>query len=235
MKDYELIGPTIYLKKEEVLIIGDIHCGFEKDLRRKFGSLYLGQEEKSLKLMKEILEKIKIIKEIIFLGDITHSFIYKKNEIEEFKKIIETIKDKDKKTEIIVTKGNHDLFLKEEMFENKIKIVDFYTKKDILFVHGDKKSLEKVKKGIKKVKRIFLGHFHPAIELSDNIKKEVYKCFLIGNYNGKEYFFLPSFFPIIEGRDIRKNDEINIDLIKNLNVFAIDEEFNVYDFEKLKN
>ncbi|MEM4181840.1 MAG: metallophosphoesterase [Candidatus Pacearchaeota archaeon] len=235
MKNYNLIGPTIYLKKEKVLIIGDTHCGFEKELRRKFGSLYLGQEEKSLKLIREILGKIKIIKEIIFLGDITHSFKYKKDEVTEFKKIIELVKKKEEKIKIIVTKGNHDLFLKEEFFENKAKIVDFYIKKDILFIHGDKKSLEKARKEIEKAKKIFFGHFHPAIELTDGIKKEMYKCFLIGKYDKKEYFLLPSFFPLIEGRDIRKNNEINLSLINNLNVFVIDDEFNVYDFKKLNN
>ena len=235
MKNYKIIGPSVYLEESKILIIGDLHIGFEKEIRRNFGNIYLGQEKENLRLLKKILEKVKKIKKIIFLGDATHSFLYKKNEVEEFKEIIDFLKE-NTRTEIILIRGNHDLFLKEEMFDKKIKIFDYFIEKDMLFIHGDKKSFRKIEKNIlKKAKYIFLGHFHPAIEIKESIKKEKFKCFLIGKYKEKNYFFLPSFFPFNEGMDIRKNSEINQGLIKNLEVYVIDEEFNIYNFGKLKN
>lgn len=50
---------------------------------------------------------------------------------------------------------------------------------------------------------LILGHLHPAINLADKYKKEKYKCFLYGNWNGFFVFILPSFSNVRLGYDIR--------------------------------
>ncbi len=234
MKNFNIIGPCIYLEKEKILVVGDIHCGFEEEIRRNFGGIYIGQKKENFKLMEKIIEKEKRMEKIVFLGDITHSFIYKKKEIEELNEFISLIRNKLKKVKIFAVKGNHDLFLTKKNLNNQIKLSNFFIFNENLFIHGEKDFLKIYEKEIKKSKRIFLGHFHPAIEIKENIKTEKFKCFLIGKYRGKEFFFLPSFFPFIEGSDIRKNKEIEYELVKNFRVYVTDEEFNIYDFGKLK-
>ena len=53
-----------------------------------------------------------------------------------------------------------------------------------------------------------MGHGHPAVSLSEGVKKEKYKCFLVGKYskagNGKrDVIIVLSFFPLVEGTDPR--------------------------------
>ena len=50
---------------------------------------------------------------------------------------------------------------------------------------------------------LIIGHLHPSISLSDSYKKERYKCFLKGNWNGFVVYILPSFSSVGFGYDIR--------------------------------
>lgn len=75
-----------------------------------------------------------------------------------------------------------------------------------------------------KIKTIFLGHLHPAISIRENVKTERYKCFLAGKYKNKKIIILPSFFPMIEGQDVSKEDAEDSNLaydfdLRNFEVF----------------
>mgnify|MGYP001574584138 CR=1 FL=1 len=74
---------------------------------------------------------------------------------------------------------------------------------------------------------------HPAISIAKNVKKEIYKCFLVGKYKDKEIVILPSFFPLIEGADVNIEDT-NLAFKLNLRgfeVYVVGDK--VYDFGKL--
>ena len=53
-------------------------------------------------------------------------------------------------------------------------------------------------------KTIIISHIHPAVLIKDkiNVKREKYKCFLVGKYKKKQFIILPSFFSITEGTEI---------------------------------
>lgn len=207
----------------------------------------------------------KKLKEIIILGDLKHEFSEATRE--EWKEVSELIDYLKKKTEkIILIRGNHDNYLMNIASRLGIEIKDFYTTENYAFIHGDKKAFvskndlsnNKTEKGClnnngggfdlnnkkqdllldKKIKTIFLGHLHPAICIREGAKQETYKCFLVGKFKDKEIIILPSFFPLIEGLDVSRNDLENSNLaydfdLKNFLVF-IPAENSVLDFGKLK-
>ena len=88
-----------------------------------------------------------------------------------------------------------------------------------------------------------MGHIHPSVILSDkqNIKREKYKCFLIGKFKSKEVIILPSFLNIAEGMTINEYDSGYEDFfsiipkksLMNFKVYIIGED-EVYGFGKIK-
>ena len=133
-------------------------------------------------------------------------------------------------------KGNHDTI--DYSFSDKLK--NYFISKEIAFCHGHK---EFPKVFSKKIKTIVIGHLHPSIVLSDkkNIKREKYKCFLIGKFKNKKIIILPSFLATVEGTTVNSmeyeyQDYFSIVPKKNLlnfNVFVVGEDKN-YSFGKIK-
>ncbi len=236
LKDFQFIGKTLYLEKPKILVIGDLHLGYEYTFRES-GSLIPATQfqdtKKDLELVfKELKKQKKKIEKVIFLGDVKHFFAYNRGEKNLFLELLVLIGNHVKRDDIIVLKGNH-----EKMAEIADKhLVDYYIEDGLAFIHGDKEYSEIFKNNIS---TIIMGHLHPAITLIDSqkIKKEKYKCFLIGKYKGKEAIILPSFLPTIEGTSINEylregSCIIPSKEIKKFNVYIVGEN-NVFNFGKL--
>jgi putative SbcD/Mre11-related phosphoesterase len=189
--------------------------------------------------LKEIFSEIENggfkIKKIVFLGDIKHSFSYEWREKNYFNEIIAFLKNYIEDKNIILIKGNHDTI--DYSFSDRLQ--DYYIDEEIAFTHGHELFMEILDK---KVKTIVIGHLHPSIILSDkqNIKREKYKCFLIGKFNKKEIIIMPSFLGTIEGTTVNSleyeyEDYFSIIPRKTLMTFEVfvvgDKE--VYDFGKV--
>lgn len=223
MKEYQFIGKSVFLEKEKILVVSDLHLGWENSFRE--GGIFLDCRlyEKIIEGLREIFSFLKKekkkIKEIVILGDLKHEFSSILNqEWKEVLKLLEFLKKEVGK--IVLIRGNHDNYLVSIVKKIKdVKFVDFYVKNENLFVHGDKK-ISKIRSS--KIKRVFLGHLHPSIVLEKESKKEKYKCFLAGKFKGKEVIILPSFFPLVEGVDVKNlggNLAYNFNL-KNFGVFV---------------
>jgi putative SbcD/Mre11-related phosphoesterase len=140
-----------------------------------------------------ILEKISP-KKIILLGDIAVSFkALSYTETSEMRKILEYLKKQC--TEVILIKGNHDRFIEKLIESLKIPFVIKYEIHNYCCIHGDE--LIETQKDI-----IFMGHEHPAITISNGIRREKFKCFMKTEYKGKELYVLPSINNITMGTDI---------------------------------
>jgi putative SbcD/Mre11-related phosphoesterase len=117
---------------------------------------------------------------------------------------------------------------------------NYYIKNNIAFVHGHKPFEEIFDK---KIDMIVMAHIHPSVVLSDKkgVKKEKFKCFLIGEFRGKRIIILPSFFEIFEGMDVNDYIEeyesyfsiIPKKSILKFRVYAVGEK-GVYDFGMIK-
>ncbi|MFA5992956.1 MAG: metallophosphoesterase [Candidatus Pacearchaeota archaeon] len=236
-KEYELIGKSLFLIKQKILVIGDLHLGFEFMLREGGSLLPQTQIKQTIDDLNEIFNylknrKVKINK-IVFLGDIKHFFAYKSQEKNIFLDVMKVIEKHVSRENVILLKGNHE----------KIDIADrtfltHYIYEDTIFIHGDKFIPEIKDKSIKKV---IMGHLHPAIRINDSQsnRSEKYKCFLIGKYKGKQFFILPSFFPLVEGSSVNDHVEkeaciVPPEKLKTFNVFIVGDKNSIYDFGKLK-
>jgi putative SbcD/Mre11-related phosphoesterase len=233
------IDKTIFFQEHGILVIGDLHLGYEEMFRVKGYSIPKGQLNDMLSDLKKILDNINKsnyeLKKVIFMGDMKHFFSYEKTEGSDFNEIIELLNNKIDLENIILIKGNHDTF----EFSG-IKMRDFFIEDGIIFSHGHKFFEEMLSK---EVKTIVLSHIHPAITLRDsqNIKRENYKCFLEGKWKNKEVIIVPSFFNIVEGTNILSGNDQRRDFfiisdkeeLENFIVYIIGDD-GVYNFGKLR-
>jgi len=235
-KDFEFINKCVFIPKQGILVIGDLHLGYEYMLRETGSLIPATQFSETKKDLKAVFlglkEQKKKIKKVIFLGDVKHFFPFNKGEKNLFLNLLLLIGEYVDRENIIVLKGNHE---KTAEIADK-QLFDYYIEEDIAFIHGDQEFKEAFNKNIS---TIIMGHLHPAITLVDNqkIKAEKYKCFLIGKYKDKEIIILPSFLPLVEGTSLNEylregSCIIPSKDIKKFNVFIVGEN-NVFNFGKL--
>lgn len=224
----------IQSEKTKILVIGDLHFGYEEALNRS--GVFVSRE--MLKETLEYLEKIFTItgnvNKTILLGDIKHTFgRILGQEWNDVLEILDYLKQKSK--EIIIIQGNHDKIISPIAKKREVKVKNYIVFKEFCFLHGDK-NFEKITD--KKIKYWIMGHAHPAIKISDKIKTEKYKCFLVGKYKDKKIIILPSFIDYNLGSDPREND-LGLPWKFNLDQFEVkvvtEDSLDVLDFGKLKN
>jgi len=241
---FEIIDKCLYWSEYGVLVVGDLHLGYEQVLQEGGWNLPLTQfDETILRLeliLRELRKKRHKINQIVLLGDVKHYFSgVLKQEFNDFKSIIELFeKYLDKHGKIIIIKGNHDNIL-YPLIRGYSNIIfeEFYSIEEVIFLHGDQLviktlGLEFLKE---KYKMLIVGHFHPAIMLKDGAKSEKYKCFLYGKLDkiNKKLIVVPSFFPLVEGTDISDGMLENRIDIHNFDVYIVDDEGKIYEFGRL--
>jgi len=222
LKDIEIID--LALKYKDILIIGDLHMGFEEALIRQGYLIPYSQLKKTIARLKKIIEKARP-KIIIINGDIKDEFgTITRQEWNETLKLIDFLSNKAK---LIFIKGNHDMILEPLARKRNIKVEERFDIDNITIVHGDK-----IVKNLNKT--IIISHEHPAISFKER-HDEKYKCFLLGKYKSKNLIVLPSFNPLLPGSDITKEEFLSPYLknIRNFDIFVVQDK--VYKFGKLKN
>jgi hypothetical protein len=200
-KDFTFISKTLFFPKKGILVIGDLHLGYDEMIKNQGINLPFNQLEETKKEIERIIKRINALytlKKIILLGDIKHHFRFQKQEIFDLRNFLKFLEKYIPKENIILIKGNHDTFTLKDY-----ELKDFYIEENLAFTHGEKDFLEIYDK---KIKTVITSHIHPAVLIKDkiNIKREKYKCFLVGKYKNKQFIILPSFFSIIEGSEIRE-------------------------------
>jgi len=240
---FEAVDRCLFWKEKKILVVGDLHLGYEEFLNSKGWCFPRTQMEETINIFSRIFAHTGKIKKIILLGDVKHYFSGILNkEFEDFYKLIEIFKENLLKNgKIIIVKGNHDNILEpivcQEKYSNFVFLEDYYILQDVLFFHGNKKGFLRRGGEIadKKIKMIVTGHFHPAIKIDDGEKVEKFRCFVLGKYkknpashnilhNNTLWIVVPSFFPLEEGMDINSLG------LKGA-VFAVADK--VYDFGKI--
>lgn len=210
-ENFKFINESLFFPEQGILVIGDLHIGYDVMLRQSGVLIPERQIEETIERLEKIFEKIKEknyeLKKIIFLGDIKHSFGFEFEERRDFDQIMDFLKQRFSEENIILIKGNHDTI--DYSFEGKM--VEIYFEEGIAFLHGHKTPLNLFDKS---TNMIVMGHLHPSVVLEENpgIKKENYKCFLTGGFRGKNIIVLPSFLGIIEGSKVNEySDKLDKD------------------------
>lgn len=227
-KNIEIRDLALYLKKEKSIIITDLQLGYEENLLKR-GVLVPFNHLKDLKERLDQILKNLSPEKIIINGDLKHEFgKISKQEWKEVSEIIDFLFKYTKK--LIIVKGNHDVILEPITKKKNIEIVENCIIGDILITHGH--DIPEIPKNIK---TIIIGHEHPAVSISEDDVKEIYKCYLKGKYRNKILIVQPSSFLLNEGTDIL-NYEPNSPFIKsfdNFEVWAVADK--TYYFGRVKN
>jgi len=233
LKGIEIKGKALWLAKQKVLIIADLHIGYEEALAEEG---ILAPKISFSEMRQEIVELLKLKPRVVVInGDLKHEF----GEIsrQEWRETLEILDLLLKKCRVILIKGNHDTILEPIARKKRLRVVDYYCIDDVCILHGHKILLDK-EIYTKSVKTIVIGHEHCAVSIREGVKQELYKCFLKGKWHGKNLVVMPSFFSIYEGSDVRKekllSPFLNEASIKNFEVYVLDEKNRVYYFGKLK-
>ncbi len=224
----EIISAALYFKKEKVLVISDLHLGYEEALQRKGVLVPKFQRDEIIRSLERILKKVKP-KMIVINGDLKHEFgAVLGQEWKDVLHLIDFILAKG--MQIIIIKGNHDPLTERVTEKRGVRVIREYQLGGALIVHGD----EPVKKMGRGVKKVIIGHGHPAITFREGSKCEKYKCFLKGKWKSRELIVLPSFNSLLEGTDILK-EELLSPFLQNINpykVYVIHRE-KTFDFGKV--
>jgi len=245
----EAIGPALWIEKAHILIIADLHIGYEESLNKQGILVPRTQLNETIVMFKQLFSRLKgkKIKTIVVNGDLKHEFgEISRQEWHETSEILELLM---KKGKIILIRGNHDTILEPIAKKKGLEIVNYHCIDDICVLHGNK-ILDN--QDVKKAKILIIGHEHPAVSLREGAKVERYKCFLLGRWKRSETKFLasrksrdflgkqklivmPSFLPIVEGSNVKKEKLLSPYLQKDLGNFKVwilgDR---VYEFGKLK-
>lgn len=209
----EIRNKALWIKKEKVLIIADLHMGYEEALT-KDGILVVQTMFKDIE--KEIKELLKLKPKLIIInGDLKHEFRSISNQ--EWKDSLGILDLLLKESKVILIKGNHDTILEPIARKRGLEIVDFYILKDIAILHGQRIFFECLDK---KIKTLIIGHDHPAVSLREGVKSEKFKCFLLGKYQDKKLIVMPSFFTINEGSNILQ-EKLLSPFLKDINSFEV--------------
>jgi hypothetical protein len=223
----EAIGKALWIEKEKILIIADLHIGYEEALIKRG---FLIPKTFLSELKNEICVLLKLKPKLIIInGDFQHEFSkISRIDWDDSMQILNLLL---KQAKVILIRGNHDTLIEQFTKKMDFEIRDFFIVKNIAILHGNKIINECLDK---KITIFIIGHDHPAVTISDNVKQEKYKCFLLGKYHDKKVLVMPSFLLLPEGSDVRREKFLSPFLkdISNFEVFAIGDK--IYNFGKVK-
>ncbi len=229
-KETRIIDLALYLEKHKTLVISDVHLGFEEALNKSGMLIPRFQYKITIERLEKILKGLKPDK-IIITGDLKHEFgEISHTEWKDTLNFLDFLSKHCKK--IVLIKGNHDILLGPIAKKKNIEIVDNFVLSDIIILHGNKipETIE-----FSKAKTVIIGHEHPAISISNEIRTETYKCFLVGKFKNKKLIVLPSFNLLVEGTNILKEEILSPFLqpdLSNFEVYVVSDK--VYKFGNVK-
>lgn len=152
--------PALFISEIKTLVIADLHLGLEHQLYQN-GIIIAPQAEKFKKTIDKLIDLTKA-KTLIILGDIKHkvpgiSF----RELKEIPKLLNPLIEK---IDVILTKGNHDVELKD-LIPKSMKVYGSRGFKlgKYGFFHGHAWP----SKQLMQCDKLFMAHIHPAIEFKD--------------------------------------------------------------------
>lgn len=207
---YELVAGA--LKLEETLVLADLHVGYAAQLRADGMHVPTNEADTLLRKLKGLLEKTNP-RRVVINGDLKHAFGCISDDewrtIKELRAVIE------EHAQLILIKGNHDPLLQTIADELELPVHEQYVTGETLIIHGDTKP-----ENLNGIKRIVIGHQHPAIRIGNNIRTELVKCYLVGEYCGRELIVLPSYFDLQEGSDVLQEKSIS-PLIKSFSDYEV--------------
>jgi hypothetical protein len=230
LPNIKIIGLTLFLEKQKILVIADSHIGFEEALNKQGVMIPRLQYKEIIKNLEPVLSQVKP-ELIVMLGDIKHEFgTISRQEWRDALNLLDYLMSK--ANNVVLIKGNHDTILGPLADKKGLAVRENFFVDNILFCHGHKLFDEK-SAAFRKAKTIIIGHEHPAISLRDGPRIEKYKCFLLGKFKKKNLIVMPSFNFVTEGTDVLQEKILSpfIKSISDFEAFIVGDK--VYKFGKI--
>lgn len=167
---------AIYLPKEQLLAISDLHLGKAAHFRKAGLAVPNIVSKNDLNRLSELLEKY-LPKQLLINGDMFHSDY--NTEIDEFAKWKENFNE----INFILVKGNHDQQA-EEVYKNlAVEVYEpSYQTDQFCFIHD----VAHCRSNLYAIS----GHIHPGISIYNKAKQRLkFPCF----YFGEDHAVLPAF------------------------------------------
>lgn len=233
------VGKCLLIEKgkERVVVVGDLHLGYEEVLNKS--GVLVGRKmfDEMISDLNLVFGEVGKVDKIVVLGDVKHDFgAILKQEWKDVNAILDYFESMCDK--VVIIKGNHDTILEPILKKRKMKLLGCYIWEGFAFTHGDEDYLELWKK---EIETIVVGHGHPAVRLQEpkGVKEEKYKCFLSGTFRGKKMIVVPSFIDYYVGSDPREDEMVMAWDVNwgNFDVFVVsesDESLDALSFGKLK-
>ncbi|MDI9619325.1 MAG: metallophosphoesterase [Candidatus Nezhaarchaeota archaeon] len=238
VKSVEVVGdlPGLYLRDEGILLVADLHIGYEQALEKQGIHVPRSTYPKTKKAMESMLCNVNPEK-VVVLGDVKHEFgVPSDQEWAEAKDLLKWLLDLG--LEVHVVRGNHDNYIVSILkrygagFHNQSMIVGRY-----LLVHGHEQLEEHGN-----VEVLVMGHEHPAIALKDHFGfKRKFKCFLKGMWGNLSLIVLPALSPLASGSTINESPKglllspilrANVD-IERFKPVVVEDGAGVYEFPEI--
>lgn len=170
--------PVAYIRKYRILILADVHIGFEEDVSLRGGYLPRFQLKNALRILEEAFSSVSV-ESVVFAGDIKHLF----NTLGRLEKteLLELLTYVRKHVNnIVVVRGNHDNFLSIMKRWVDFELVDKYMVTPYIVIHGHRDLGEEL--GSQSWEYMIMGHEHPSIALRDPVGiVGKFSCFLVGD------------------------------------------------------
>jgi len=202
-------GAAAYLPASKTLVLADLHIGYEEEKRNRGVLLPAAQRRLFIDEIERLLGRHDV-ERIVLAGDVKHEF--GRISQQEWSGVLGFLRRLQEHASVEVIAGNHDTLLAPILEKESIPLVRSLLLGDILIVHGDATLTELVEEGgLKKeelaaARTIIMGHEHPALRLTDGVRTETVKCFLVGKTrSGRKrvpLVVLPSFNPLSYGTDV---------------------------------
>lgn len=168
--------PVLFLKKEKILVVADLHIGIDCELKN-YGISQTDHTQKMIKNLLLICEKQKPEK-IVLLGDIKHNIpntTYR--ERQDVKNFLEQMINMGS---VYLIPGNHDGFIEKiAPSDVKIKSSEGFIIENVGFVHGHRWPSE----DIMNCEQIIMAHTHPCVLFKDRLNYKTYEpCWVKTNF-----------------------------------------------------
>lgn len=227
-------GTALYLDGARALVLSDLHIGYEQE--RRAAGILLPEEQKRFFLRElDRLFKRHNVGTVVLAGDVKHEFgRISDEEWRDVRDLIFSIRKRG--ADVKVVGGNHDNLIRPILDRLSIPLVRGLILKnknqEILVLHGDEELKTLVDSGSLEKEDldadvILIGHEHPSLRITDGLRTETVKCFLVGPYrHGRKKYqmvVMPSSNPLTFGTDVLRERPLGplLDSFGGFSAFAV--------------
>ncbi len=215
----EIIDLAVYLKRENMLVIGDVHLGYEGALASRGVLLPRFQLNDATERLERIFSALEAgkLEAVVVNGDLKHEFArISEQEWREVLKFLDFLLAHS--SQVIIVKGNHDVKLLPIARKRGIVVSESIDINGTFICHGDSIPGSA---DFKKARTVIVGNEHPAVSIREGARVELYKCFISGKWQGKKMLVMPSFSQVSVGTDILKGQFISPFMGQDLSSFGL--------------